>query len=188
MWVWGGAGTRVNCVSSAPTRCCPKAPAGGGQQLDRDPSRHLCRCWLWWITPCRDVPQLCPAPSLPTQQTNLAELPAYLGVGDRGERRFTDSFICPINHFNGLSAITIFPRVGRAGVPTISGIEKPWMAIIINAHNKNMPGSRTPRAPLHPLVYGPAAPAPGQPRGGQEQQFTWQRGSTKERLSKTTIF
>lgn len=92
------------------------------------------------------------------------------------ERHFTDSFICPINHFNGLSAITIFPRVGRAGVPTISRIEEPWMAIIINAHNKNMPGSRTPRAPLHPLVYGLAAPAPGQPRGGQEQQFTWQHG------------
>lgn len=109
------------------------------------------------------------------KQTSL-ELPAYLGVGDRGERHFTDSFICPINHFNGLSAITIIPRVGRAGVPTISRTEKPWMAIIINAHNKNMPGSRTPRAPLHPLVYGLAAPAPGQPRGGQDQQFTWQCG------------
>lgn len=115
--------------------------------------------------------QACPQ----RKQTSL-ELPAYLGVGDRGERHFTDSFICPINHFNRLSAITIIPRVGRAGVPTISGIEKPWMAIIINAHNKNMPGSGTPRAPLHPLLYGLAAPAPGQPRGAQEQQFTRQCG------------
>lgn len=100
----------------------------------------------------------------------------------------THSFICPINHFNGLSAITIIPRAGRAGVPTISRIEKPWMAIIINAHNKNMPGSRTPRAPLHPLVYGPAAPAPARPRGGQEQRGEHQRKAVQNHHLSTDLF
>lgn len=118
--------------------------------------------------------QACPR----RKQTSL-ELPTYLGVGDRGERHFTDSFICPINHFNGFSAITIIPRAGRAGVPTISRIEKPWMAVIINAHNKNMPGSCTPRAPLHPPAHGPAAPAPGQPRGAAAHQGAPKKGCPK---------
>lgn len=46
-----------------------------------------------------------------------------------------------------------------------------------------MPGSCTPCVPLQPLVYGPAAPAPGQP--GETSNSVV---STKERLSKTTIF
>lgn len=97
--------------------------------------------------------------SLPAAGTRAQEIkrptfkwPTYPGIGDKGERCLKDSFICTINYFNGLSPITVVPTVRRAGVQIMRAIEKPWMVIIINTHNKNQPGRGIPRVLFYALL------------------------------------
>ena len=107
-------------------------------------------------------------------------------MGDKGERRLKGSFICAINYFNGLSPITVIPMVRRAGVQMIRATEKPRMVIIINTHNINEPGRRTPRVLFYTLlVYGPVALFSGASRrrlgssSGQEARRRLRRDGVK---------